>query len=124
MGEAQVGSRRRANAPHAEIFAAIGAKNVNEGEALGFTVIASDPNDVPANGLTLSATGLPTGATFAPATGVFSWTPTEDQQGSYGVTFKVTDNGTPALSDSEIVTITVNDVSEVLVPRERPAGRE
>ena len=41
--------------------------------------------------------------------GAFSWTPTFAQSGSYPVTFTATDNGTPALSDSEAITITVTD---------------
>ena len=56
-----------------------------------FTVSASDP-DLPANTLTFSASGLPDGATFDPATRQFSWTPSESQgPGSYQVTFVVSD---------------------------------
>jgi len=95
----------------APILAPIGSKTVDEEVALQFTVTASDANDVPANALTLSASNLPTGATFTPATGVFAWTPTESQQGQYVVTFTVTDNGIPPLNDTEDVTITVNDVT-------------
>ncbi len=98
---------------HAPVLDAIGARAVDELAALVFTVTAADPNDVPANALTLSATGLPAGASFTPATGVFSWTPTEAQQGSYTVTFTVTDDGTPNLSASELVTLTVNGVNHM-----------
>jgi hypothetical protein len=95
----------------APILAPIGSKTVDEEVALQFTVTASDANDDPPNDLTLSASNLPTGATFTPATGVFAWTPTKSQQGQYVVTFTVIDNGTPPLNDTEDVTITVNDVT-------------
>jgi hypothetical protein len=100
----------------APVLAAIGAKSVNEGEALNFIVSAGDPNDTPANAVTLSVTGLPAGATFDPATGAFAWTPAEAQgPGSYSVTFTATDNGVPPQTVSEIVTITVTEVNSAPV---------
>src|SRR5439155_53378 len=46
------------------------------------------------------------------ANGVFSWTPTEAQgPGSYSITVRATDTGVPALSDSETITVTVNEVN-------------
>ena len=65
-----------------------------------------------------AAPALAPGATFDPATGAFDWTPTESQQGAYNVTFSVTDDGSPNLSDAETVTITVNEVNDapVLAP--------
>jgi flagellin-like protein len=101
----------------APVLAAIGAKSVNEGVLLTFTISATDA-DVPAQTLTYSATGLPTGATFTPATRVFSWTPTSSQ-GSvtpYQITFRVTDNGVGALYDEETVAVTVNDVAANTAP--------
>ena len=47
-------------------------------EVYTFTAGASDP-DVPANTLSFSLLGAPAGATIHPATGAFSWTPTEAQ---------------------------------------------
>ena len=64
--------------------------------------------DLPANGLTLSTTALPTGATFDANTGVFSWTPTAGQVGDTSLTVTVTDTGSPVLSDSETVTLRVS----------------
>ncbi len=71
-----------------------------EETALTFTASASDP-DLPANALTFSLdAGAPAGASIHAMTGVFSWTPTEAQgPGSYDVTIRVTDNGTPAMDD-------------------------
>lgn len=93
----------------------IGAQNVDEENLLQFTVTASDPNDDSPNNVTLSASDLPAGASFDPATGVFSWTPTEAQQGLYSVTFTATDDGAPNLSDSEVVMLTVNEVNDAPV---------
>jgi hypothetical protein len=96
----------------APVLAAIGNKSVDEGSALNFTVSASDPNDTPANAVTLSISGLPDGAGFDPATGAFSWTPTEAQgPGSYPVTFTATDDGIPPLADTETMTLTVREVN-------------
>jgi hypothetical protein len=93
------------------VLAPVGNKTVNEGSALAFTATASDL-DVPANGLTFSlGAGAPPGATISSA-GAFSWTPTEAQgPGSYPITIRVTDSGTPALTDSETITVTVNEVN-------------
>ncbi len=85
----------------------IGAKMVNEGQLLAFTVSATDPDG---NILTYSGGNLPTGATLSPA-GVFNWTPSFTQGGNYNVTITVTDNGSPAQSAFEIVTITVGNVN-------------
>jgi ELWxxDGT repeat protein len=103
---------RVTSANDAPVLAPIGDKIVDEETLLQFTVTAGDPNDQPPNSVTLSASGLPAGATFAPATGVFAWTPSEAQQGQYIVTFTAGDNGTPNLTDSETVTITVCEVND------------
>ena len=98
------------------MLAAIGDKTVNEGQLLTFTANATD-SDVPANTLTFSLLNAPAGASIDPATGVFSWTPAEGQgPGSYDLTVRVTDNGTPNLYDEEAITITVT-VNEPIRPR-------
>ncbi|WP_406700940.1 putative Ig domain-containing protein [Singulisphaera sp. Ch08] len=99
---------------HAPLLGAIGNRVVNEGSLLPFTIVGSDPDTGPGakNVLTYSASGLPAGATLDSSTGAFAWTPTEAQDGSYSVTFTVTDNGTPALSASETITITVAEVNQ------------
>ncbi len=80
-----------------------------EGLTTTFIVSATDPdvNDV----VTLSATNLPSGATFDTQTGVFAWTPGFDDAGTYSVTFTATDNGIPTLSDSETVVIDVQNTN-------------
>ncbi|MBN9118617.1 MAG: Ig-like domain repeat protein [Planctomycetes bacterium] len=93
--------------PAAPVLGPIGPKAVDEQAPLTFTVSATDP-DTPAGGLTFSAINLPAGATFDPATRAFAWTPTEDQDGTYTVTFAVSDG---TRSDQEAVTITVAEVN-------------
>ena len=92
----------------------IGAKTVDEGQLLEFTITANDPDG---DNLGYSASNLPTGATFDSAAQTFTWNPGYGAAGNYTVTFTVTDNGTPIQSDSEDVTITVScDEDEPVAP--------
>ncbi len=87
----------------------IGAKTVDEGANLNFGVTATDAESIP----TLTTSALPAGATFIDnlnGSGTFDWTPTFSQSGSYNVTFYATDDSLAV--DSEIVTITVNNVNQ------------
>src|SRR2546421_9643431 len=60
-----------------------------------------------------SASGLPAGASFDPATRTFSWTPGFDQAGTYaGVTFTVSDGTAPA---SETIAITIANTNRAPV---------
>jgi len=86
------------------VFDNIGYKTVNAGSSLEFTISATDPNSDP---LTYSASDLPAGASFDPATRTFSWTPQASQVGTYSVTFAVTDGVNPTVEK----TITVNVVA-------------
>jgi hypothetical protein len=100
----------RAFVNNAPVFAAGGeSQAVDENRALTFSVEASDPDG---DELTYSASGLPAGASFDPATRTFSWTPDYTQAGEYTVTFTASD-GTKwyNLSASKDVTITVRDVT-------------
>jgi hypothetical protein len=72
---------------------------VKIGETLNFTVKASDING---GNLTFSASGLPEGASFDER-GVFSWAPTDGQEGLYTISFEVSDG---MFSDSEVAIIT------------------
>lgn len=91
-------------------LAAIGAKSVKEGTALTFTATASDVDPGQTKTFTLDA-GAPAGASITTA-GAFSWTPTEAQgPGSYPITVRVTDNGSPASNDFETITVTVTEVN-------------
>ncbi|MEA1996625.1 MAG: putative Ig domain-containing protein, partial [Gemmatimonadota bacterium] len=89
-----------------------------EGEQLQFTVVATDPDE---DALTLSAESLPTGASFDAATGVFDWTPGQDQSGNYIVLFMASD-GKEGGIDSARVVITVGNVN--LPPTMDPVGNQ
>ncbi len=97
------------------VLSAIGDRSVAENQALSFTVSATDAESTTP---VLSATGLPTGAVFDPATGLFSWTPAAGTaSGSpYSVTFTATDAVDPNLTDSETIQITVGNDAPVLNP--------
>ncbi len=93
---------------NAPVLSAIGNKSINENQTLEFTVSAVDPNG---ENLTFDVSDLPDGANFDSNTKTFTWTPNYDDTGNYNVTFSVTDNGTPSESDSETITISVDDVN-------------
>jgi hypothetical protein len=85
----------------------VGDKLVNEEELIQFIIKATDPDGDP---MTYTASNLPQGATFAPQTRTFFWTPGSGQQGSYpGIRFEVSDG---ELTDFEDITITVNGNAE------------
>jgi hypothetical protein len=96
----------------APVLDPIGNQTVNEGEKLNFTATATDA-DIPANTLTFSLANAPAEATIDPNTGAFSWTPNSTQVGNHTFDVVVTDNGTPALSDSETIMVTVNELAPV-----------
>ena len=80
----------------------------NVGVQLVISNVATDL-DVPGQILFFSLDpGAPSGATVHPTTGVFTWTPSADRNGTTNlVTLRVTDNGQPALSDTKSFNITV-----------------
>jgi len=93
----------------------IGAKNVNENVHLLFFPSAYDcDGSIPQ----LTIYDLPSGATFYDSTtgkGRFSFKPTYLQSGVYNVGFVASDGST---ADTEIVTITVNEITDPPVARD------
>ncbi len=90
----------------APVLAAISTKTVNAGATLSVTNTATD-SDIPADTLTFSLTAQPGGATMTPG-GIFSWTaPRVTNFQTNNVTVRVTDNGTPPLSDTKSFSIIV-----------------
>ncbi|MDF1544855.1 MAG: Ig-like domain-containing protein [bacterium] len=91
------------------ILAAIGAQGVVENVQLTFAVTATDPDGtIPA----LTTSALPGTALFndnGDGSGNFDWTPLFTDAGTYDVTFYANDG---ALTDSEVVTITVADAGD------------
>ena len=96
----------------APVLATVDDVTVNEGEQVALDFTATDA-DEPAQTLTYEIdAGTPSAATFDTATGEFRWTPGESDGGTqYTITVTVTDDGTPALTDSTSVTITVGEVN-------------
>jgi hypothetical protein len=92
----------------APVMANIGNKTIFKGQNLAFAVSSTDINGDP---LTYSASNLPPGATFNPATATFQWTPA--QSGVYSnVHFEVSDG---MAVDTENITITANNIPELAV---------
>ena len=87
----------------APVLNTIGDQAVNEFVELTFTATASDDD-----ALTFSLGGtVPSGAAITDD-GDFTWTPTESQDGDHTITVQVTDS---SLTDSETLTVTVNEVN-------------
>ncbi|MGI9284974.1 MAG: GDSL-type esterase/lipase family protein, partial [Pseudomonadales bacterium] len=83
----------------------IGNQTIEELQPLSFTVTATDDGPAPI----LSASNLPSGASFTSATGVFSWTPTAGTAASspFSITFTATDAIDSGLTDDETISIEV-----------------
>ena len=90
----------------APVFDDITDKVINENKQLQFTVNATDQDG---DNLIYTVSNLPRGANFNQVTGVFTWTPTYAQSGSYQVIFTVSDDN---LTDSRVVHIVVNNNTE------------
>jgi hypothetical protein len=87
---------------------AIANRSVHVGHPVTFTATAGD-SDLPAQVLLFSLDApVPNGAAIGSGSGVFTWTPATNQPpGTYSITVRVTDNGTPVLSDTKTFQITV-----------------
>jgi len=93
------------------VLAFIQDYTINEGTALTVQCTAADA-DGSAQSLRYSlAPAVPDGAGIDPLTGVFTWSPTESQDGIHIVTISVRDGGDPTLSDSRSFRVTVNEVN-------------
>ena len=116
--------RIRVNPDRAPVVTAPAAVSGTENSPIAFTVTASDPDATPITSLT--ASGVPSGATFAPnaanTSGAFAWTPDYGQAGSYSVIFTAAN----ALSASKTTVITVAnvDLAPSVVAPARVAGTE
>lgn len=93
-------------ANHEPVLNPIGSKSVDELAILTFTATATDPDATDA--LNFSLLGAPPGAAITQA-GVFSWTPSEAQgPGTFTFDVQVSDG---TATDSETITVTVNEVN-------------
>ena len=86
----------------------IADKQLEIGKNYSFNTIANDP-DLPANTLTYNLlAGAPAGATIDSRTGVFNWlVPQNIASGGYPISVRVSDGGSPVLSDTKSFTVTV-----------------
>lgn len=96
------------NINRSPVFDVVGPKQLIENQQLKFYVNATDPDG---GTLTYSAGNLPTGASFNPATRLFSWTPDYGQAGSYTVSFYAADDGVPAMIAETGVFVSVGQPS-------------
>jgi hypothetical protein len=100
---------------NAPILATIGPQSVPEGSAQTVTASATDADG---HAITLSASGLPAFATFIDdggGSGRLILAPGFTNAGVYSVSIVARDAGTPSLSDSERVDITVPNVNRAPV---------
>ncbi len=82
---------------------------------LAVTNTATDV-DTPPNALTFSLNAAPEGMTIDPTSGVIQWTPTETQGPSTNVVVvRVTDDGSPLLSDTESFAVVVTEANSAPV---------
>ncbi len=97
----------------APILAPIGNKIVDEQTILAFIVSGSDVDQAGQNlTYTIDQASAELGITLNSSSGEFSWTPSEAQDGSYTITFTVSDG---SLSDTETISLTVNEVNQAPV---------
>jgi hypothetical protein len=73
-------------------LAAVPAQSVGEQQPVNFTLQGSDPDQEDEGKLRYSISNLPEGATLVTETGVFTWTPTYEQSGSYTLNAQVADS--------------------------------
>lgn len=79
-------------------------RTLRPGETLSLTVTASDPEGDP---FVLSAEGMPAGASFDPASGLFTWTPEGRAAGVHYLAFVATDANDPGIQGFRTVAVTV-----------------
>lgn len=92
----------------APVVGAISDKFVHVGQTVQFTAIATDAQSEWQT-LTFSLTNSPTGASIHPTSGAFLWTITNvPAPGTNSVTVRITDDGTPPLSNAETFTVVVS----------------
>jgi hypothetical protein len=97
---------------NAPILAPIGNQGTDENIQLSIPLSATDSDN--GDTLNFSMTGGPAGASFynnGDGTADFVWRPDYSQAGSYPVTFTVSDSAIPPATDSETITIIVDDVN-------------
>ena len=85
------------------VLGSIGDKTVTAGNLLSFTMLATDADSDPLTNSTNASKGA-----FTPSTGMYTWTPSESDVGTYLWTFY--SNDSYGGSDSETITVTVKSM--------------
>lgn len=101
---------------------AISPKIVIENSTLTFTASGSDPDEGDVLAFSLPGTP-PTGASINPNTGLFTWTPTTGQFGSYNVTIRATDPGALFAETTVAITVTAGNRKPVFTVIPPQSGR-
>ncbi len=116
MGASEFSSIASASTTNgAPVIAAIPDAVVEVNQSFAFTNQVSDPDGGGQVTWSLDP-GFPAGARIDTGSGVFRWTPTRTQMpGTHSITVRVTDNGVPPLSASQIFTLIVKDLVEFSV---------
>ncbi|HEX7861057.1 MAG TPA: lamin tail domain-containing protein [Verrucomicrobiae bacterium] len=99
----------------APVLSPIGNMVVRPRDTITFTNLATDA-DLPEQGLSFVAFGLPSGATLDPVTGVLTWQVGNDPViGTNRVTIRVMDNGSPAFNDEESFDLVVQAPPPIVI---------
>ena len=86
-----------------------GNQTVVAGTWINFTITAASLNI--GGTISLSASGLPAGASFNQTTGAFSWKPSSNQAGAYMIVFTATDRDDPSTPTNKPMEIQVNQAT-------------
>jgi hypothetical protein len=90
-------------------------QTVAVGNTLSLSLSAFD-NDLPPNALMFDLASAPSGASLNATTGQLNWTPNTSQADTnYLFTVRVTDDGSPNLSDATSFTVTVTSVMPIQI---------
>jgi hypothetical protein len=105
--------------PQPPILSQIGPKSIQENQTLTIQLYATDINpNTTLTFLTNAQTILPSYSFLNSTSGLFTWTPTYNDQGYYNVTFYVTDG---TFVTHETIQITVVDVSFATITLSNPS---
>lgn len=107
----------------APVLAAIADKYLHVGQTMQFTAVAADA-DSAYQTLTFSLTNPPAGASIHPTSGAFSWTTANTPAPSTNtITVRVTDNGTPPLSDTKTFSVFISGLPQITDARAQGNGQ-
>jgi hypothetical protein len=95
------------------LLSTISDQAATRNKLLTFTALAEDP-DAPPQSLTFSLVDAPTGASIDATSGVFTWTPTGTQLGTFTFTLRAFDSGSPSLSAVQTIRVIVGAGASVL----------